>query len=165
MGPISAEITIDAPRERVWDLVSDLALRPSFCDHFMHEFRLQRVESAGRGAAARFRLEVPRFHYWMETVIADPEAPHMLVERGKGARIDRMPVGTAWELVPSGGTMTDVTVTFWTEPTHPIDKLKDRLSSTRWYERQFNRALRRLRDIAEGEAAAEPLRVAGASRP
>jgi hypothetical protein len=89
----------------------------------------------------------------------------MLVERGKGARIDRMPVGTAWELVPSGGTMTDVTVTFWTEPTHPIDKLKDRLSSTRWYERQFNRALRRLRDIAEGEAAAEPLRVAGASRP
>jgi uncharacterized protein YndB with AHSA1/START domain len=165
MGPISAEITIDAPRERVWELVSDLALRPSFCDHFMHEFRLQRVESAGRGAAARFRLEAPRFHYWMETVITEPEPPHMLVERGRGARIDRMPVGTAWELIPSGGTMTDVTVTFWTEPAHPVDKLKDRLSSARWYERQFNRALRRLREIAEGEAAAEPLRVAGVSRP
>ncbi len=165
MGPLSATITIDAPRERVWELVSDLALRPSFCDHFMREFRLQRVESAGIGAAARTRIDAPRFAYWMETVIAEIDAPHMLVERGKGARIDRMPVGTAWELVPNGGTMTDVTVTFWTEPVHPVDKLKDKLASGRWYERQLGRALARLRDIAEGAADAEPLRVAGASRP
>lgn len=165
MGPISAEITIDVPRERVWGLVSDLALRPSFCDHFMHEFRLQRVDSTGAGAAARFRIDAPRFGYWAETVITELDEPHMVLERGKGARIDRMPIGTAWELVPSGGTMTDVTVTFWTEPGHPVDKLKDTLASGRWYERQLNRALKRLREVAEGEAAAEPLRVAGASRP
>jgi uncharacterized protein YndB with AHSA1/START domain len=165
MGPLSAKRTIDAPRERVWGLVCDLALRPSFCDHFMREFRLQRVDSAGPGAAARFHLDAPRFSYWMETVITEADEPYMLLERGKGARIDRMPVGTAWELVPSGGTMTEVTVTFWTEPSHPLDKLKDRLSSGRWYERQFGRALNRLAEIAEGEAAVEPLRVAGASRP
>jgi len=123
------------------------------------------VESTGPGAAARFRLDAPRFHYWMETVITELEAPHLVVERGKGARIDRMPVGTAWELVPSGGTMTDVTVTFWTEPEHPVDKLKDKLTSHRWYARRFERALERLREVAEGETAAEPLRVAGASRP
>lgn len=165
MGPVSAKLTIDAPRERVWELVSDLALRPSFCDHFLREFRLQRVESAGLGAAARFRVDAPRFAYWMETVVTELDPPYMLLERGKGARIDRMPTGTAWELVSSGGTMTDVTVTFWTQPVHPVDRLKDRLASSRWYERQLGRALERLRAIAEGESAAEPLRVAGASRP
>lgn len=165
MGPVSAEITIDAPREHVWELVSDLAMRPAFCDHFMHEFRLQRVESSGTGAAARFRVEAPRFPIWMETVITELDPPYMLVERGKGSRIDRMPTGTAWELVPNGGTMTDVTLTFWTGPVHPIDKLKDRASSAGWYERQLKRALKRLRDIAEADAEVEPLRVAGASRP
>jgi uncharacterized protein YndB with AHSA1/START domain len=165
MGPVSAEITIDAPRERVWELISDLALRPSFCDHFLHEFRLQRVDSSGPGAAARFRVEAPRFHIWMETVIVETDPPYMLVERGKGSRIDRMPTGTAWELVPNGGTMTDVTLTWFTEPVHPVDKLKDRISSSRWYERQLRHALRRLRDIAEAGSPAEPLRVAGASRP
>jgi hypothetical protein len=101
----------------------------------------------------------------METGIAEIDAPYMLVERGKGSRLDRMATGTAWELVPNGGTMTDVTASFWTEPTHPIDKLKDRASSAGWYERQFRRALKRLRDLAEADAAVEPLRVAGASRP
>jgi uncharacterized protein YndB with AHSA1/START domain len=164
MGPLSAEITIDAPREHVWDLVSDLAMRPAFCDHFMQHFRLQRIESTGTGAAARFLVEARRFPIWMETVITEVDAPYMLLERGKGSRLDRMPIGTAWELVPSGGTMTDVTVTFWTEPSHPIDKLKDHAASAHWYERQFKKALKRLRDLVEADVAVEPLRVAGASR-
>jgi len=165
MGPVSAEITIDVPRERVFALVGDLGMRPAFCDHFMEEFRLQRVEASGIGAAARFRIGAPRFPIWMETVIVKLEAPHRVLERGKGSRIDRMPVGTAWELTPSGGAMTVVTVNFWTEPEHSIDKLKDRAASAGWYERQWKRALRRLRDLAEADAEVEPLQVAGASRP
>ncbi len=165
MGPLSAEITIDAPRERVYGMVSDLAMRPAFCDHFMEQFRLQRVKSSGIGAAARFRVAAPRFPIWMETVVTELEPPHMVLERGKGSRIDRMPVSTAWELVGSGRSMTDVTVSFWTEPAHPLDKLKDRASSAGWYGRQWKRALQRLRDLAEGDVDIEPLRVAGASRP
>jgi uncharacterized protein YndB with AHSA1/START domain len=165
VGPLSTEITIDAPRERVWELVSDLAMRPAFCDHFMHEFRLQRVESAGLGAAARYRVKAPRFPVWLETVITELDPPYMLLERGKGSRLDRMPTGTAWELVPSGGTMTDVTLTYWTEPVHPVDKIKDRMTSARWYERQLKRTLKRLRDLAEANSEVEPLQVAGASRP
>ena len=53
MGPVMAEITIDAPRERVFAMVADLAMRPAFCDHFLDEFRLQRIESTGdRGRRA-----------------------------------------------------------------------------------------------------------------
>lgn len=165
MGPVSAEITIDAPRELVYPIVSDLAMRPAFCDHFMEQFRLQRIDSSGVGAAARFRVRAPRFPVWMETVITELDAPYMVLERGKGSRIDRMPVGTGWELVSSGGTMTNVRVSFWTEPEHAVDKIKDRMASAGWYQRQWNRALTRLRDLVEAGAGVESLRVAGASRP
>jgi hypothetical protein len=61
--------------------------------------------------------------------------------------------------------MCSVTVSFWTEPERAMDKLKDKLVSEGWYERQWRRALTRLRDLAEADATLEPLRVAGASRP
>jgi hypothetical protein len=99
----------------------------------------------------------------METLITEPEPPHMLVERGRGARIDRMPVGTAWELSEAGGGMTEVRVSFWTEPEHPLDRVKDVMMPAGWHRRQWRRALARLRGIAEGEAAIERLQVAGAS--
>ena len=164
MGPVSAKITIDAPRERVFDVVSDLAMRPAFCDHFMEEFRLQRIESTGPGAAARFHVDAPMFPIWMETVITGLEAPHTVLERGRGSRIDRMPLGTGWELTSSGHRMTDVEVSFWTEPSHLVDKLKDRAALSGWYERQWKRALTRLRDLIEEDAEIQSLRVAGASR-
>ncbi len=165
MGPESAEITIDAPRERVFEIVSDLAMRPSFCDHFQEQFRLARIDSTGVGASARYHLAASRFPIWVETVIVELEAPYLVLERGKGSRLDRMPVGTAWELVPNGGTMTDLTVSFWTEPIHPIDKLKDKGLGSGWYRRQWDRALKRLRDAAESGDEIKSLQVAGASHP
>lgn len=164
MGPVSAEITIDAPRERVYAIVGDLAMRPRFCDHFQEQFRLARIDPTGVGAAARYQLAARRFPIWIETVIAELEPPHLVLERGKGSRLDRMAVGTAWELVSSGGSMTDLTLSFWTEPTHPIDRIKDRGLGAGWHRRQWNRALERLRELAESDAEIEPLQVAGASR-
>lgn len=163
MGPVSAEIEIDAPRERVFAILADLSNRPAFCDHFQHEFRLQRIDPVGAGAAARFRVEAPFFHFWMESVLETVEAPHLIVERGKGARIDRMPVGTSWELSEGGSGMTEVRVGFWTEPQHHLDRFKDALMPAGWHRRQWRRALERLRGIAEGEARIERLHVAGAS--
>ena len=89
MGPVMAETTIDAPRERVYAMVADLAMRPAFCDHFQEQYRLQRIDSTGVGAAARFFVDAPRFSMWMESVIAELEAPHLIIERGQGSRIDR----------------------------------------------------------------------------
>jgi uncharacterized protein YndB with AHSA1/START domain len=163
MGPVSAEIDVDAPRERVYAILADLSNRPAFCDHFQHEFRLQRIDPVGIGAAARFHLEAPFFHFWMETVVDTVEAPHLIVERGRGSRTDRMPVGTAWELSEAGGGMTAVQVSFWTEPEHHLDRVKDALMPAGWHRRQWRRALARLRGIAEGDAAIERLHVAGAS--
>src|SRR5680860_1204074 len=111
MRPVTSTITIDAPREQVFAAIADLANRPAFCDHFAEEFHLQRLESRGIGAAARFRAGAPRFPIWMETVITELDPPHRLIERGRGSRADRMDVGTGWELVEAAGS-TEVTVTF-----------------------------------------------------
>lgn len=165
MGPVSATITIDAPRERVYEVVADLANRPSFCDHFAERFHLQRMESSGVGAAARFWAEAPRFPIWMETVIAETDPPFRLLEHGRGARADRMVLGTAWELVEGPGSMTEVTVTFWTEPDHPLDRFREHFGAARWYRRQWAKALKRLRELVESGDPLEPLQVAGASRP
>lgn len=56
MDPVSATTAIDVPRERVYELLGDLAARPAFCDHFLDRYHLERIDPVGVGAAARFRL-------------------------------------------------------------------------------------------------------------
>ncbi len=162
MRPATANIHIDAPRERVFELIADLANRPSFCDHFAHEFHLQRLDSTGVGAAARFHVD--KFPHWMETEIVEIDAPHRLVERGRGARADRLVVGTAWELVEGPHSSTEISVTFWAEPKTHIDRAMGGSRVTRWHARQWKKALKRLRAILEDHEQIEPVQVAGASR-
>src|ERR671934_2580144 len=114
MGPISATIPIDAPRERVYGFICDLANRPAFTDHFMSDFRLERLESAGVGAAARMRIR--RRGLWMETVIQEASPPRWILERGAGGRLDRIPIRTGWELVEGTGQGCGAAVGFWAGP-------------------------------------------------
>ncbi len=161
MGPISAETTIDAPRERVWELIADLSARPSFCDHFQTDYRLERIEPVGVGAAARFRVEAPGMKAWMDTVVTEASEPQQLYERGRGGRLDRIPVYTVWELAGGAGQTTEARVTFWTEPSHPADRLRERGRTRRWFRRQWAEALDRLKELAETDASVEVVGVAG----
>jgi uncharacterized protein YndB with AHSA1/START domain len=160
MGPVSATTTIDAPRERVCELISDLSARPAFTDHFLTEYRLQRLEPVGVGASARFRLDDSG--KWMETVIVEIDAPHRVREEGRGGRSNRVRSYTVWELVegPSPG-ICEVTVTFWSESDHMMDRFKEPLKGSRWFSRGWRRALARLRELAESEAPIERVVVAG----
>jgi uncharacterized protein YndB with AHSA1/START domain len=163
MGPVSAEIEIDAPRERVFATIADLAWRPGFTDHFLHDFHLTRIESSGVGAGARFRTGSRRRSVWMDTAIVEVEAPHKLVERGRGGRVNRIPATTAWELTEGTGSLTAVRVSCWTDPSNPIDRAVEALSGSAGAARRgWREALRRLRDELEGdEAAPPPIAVAG----
>jgi Polyketide cyclase / dehydrase and lipid transport len=163
MGPVSAATTIDAPRERVCELVCDLSARPAFTDHFLSEYRLQRLDPMGVGAAARF--ELGESGKWMETVIVEIDDAHMVREEGRGARGNRVRCYTVWELVegPSAG-ICEVSVTFWTESDHLVDRLKEPLKRARWFSRGWRRALARLKEVAESEAPIERVAVAGADR-
>jgi uncharacterized protein YndB with AHSA1/START domain len=162
MGPISVKKPIDAPREAVFEFLSDLANRPAFTDHFMREFRLQRLESSGVGAAARFRIAGPGL--WMETVIEELSPPHRILERGRGGRFDRIPILTSWELTESGAHGCDVTVSFQTEPSHPLARLRDKLGAELYYRRQWSSALSRLKELMESGRPSTRVMVAGGAR-
>jgi uncharacterized protein YndB with AHSA1/START domain len=164
MRPVSATISIDAPREKVYDLLSDLSVRPSFTDHFLTDYRLGRVDPVGPGAAARFRLR--ESGVWLDTVIDEAsERPHLLREHGHGGRSNRVPTFTVWELAEGpGGDGCEVTVTFWTEPKHPLDKARELFGASRYFRRDWRRALARLRELAEGERAVERVAIAGGDR-
>jgi uncharacterized protein YndB with AHSA1/START domain len=163
MGPVSAEIEIDAPREQVFAAIADLARRPSFTDHFLTGFHLTRLESRGVGAGARFRVTLPLRSTWMDMVISELEQPHKIVERGEGGRANRIPTTLVWELTGSAGSLTRVRVSHWTEPSNPFDRMVEVLAANSIFEqRRWREALRRLRDQLEGgKAAAPPLAIAG----
>jgi uncharacterized protein YndB with AHSA1/START domain len=163
MGPVSAEIEIDVPRERVFAALADLALRPSFTDHFLADYRLTRIESSGIGAGARFRIALAPRQVWMDTAIAELDAPHRIVERGRGGRANRIPSRTVWELTEGSGSLTRLRVAHWTEPGSPVDRALEALSGAAFrQERAWREALRRLRDLLEAERTpAARLAVAG----
>lgn len=162
MGPVSAEVEIDVPRQRVFEAISDLSLRPAFTDHFLADFHLTRIESSGVGAGARFRFAVWPRQVWMDTTIAELEQPHRIVEHGRGGRTNRVPSTTLWELTEGPGSLTRVRVSYWTEP-NPIDRGLELLSAASIpYERRWRVALNRLRELLEaGELETKRVALAG----
>lgn len=149
MGPVSAEIEIDVPRQRAFEAIGDLALRPAFTDHFVSDFHLTRIASTGIGAGARFRFDVRPRRVWMDTTIAELDAPHRIVEHGRGGRANRVASRTLWELTEAPGGLTRVRVSYWTEP-GPIDRALELLSAASIpYGRRWREALRRLRQLLE----------------
>jgi uncharacterized protein YndB with AHSA1/START domain len=166
MGPIRAETEIDVPRQRVFELIGDLAARPSFTDHFLSSFHLTRIESSGIGAGARFRVEAPLRSVWMDTAIVALEEPYRIVERGQGGRANRIPNHTVWELTEGPGSLTEVRMSHWTAPRNPIDRGLELLSAgSFWQERGWREAMRRLREgLESGVWETDRIAVAGGNR-
>lgn len=164
MGPISVETAIDVPRERVFEAICDLSARPAYCQ-FLHEYRLERVEPNGVGAAARFRTGPLGARTWMDTAIEEAERPHLITERGHCGRLNRTEVSTAWELLEGPGAVTTVRLTFWTKPGTRFDRVRELLTlAGPWYRRHWKRALRGLGALVEDGQPAARVKVAGGDR-
>jgi uncharacterized protein YndB with AHSA1/START domain len=166
MGPISAEIEVDASREAVFALLVDLSLRPSFTEDFLSDFHLLRLDPVGIGAGARFRLDTPFRSPWADTTIVELEEPFKVVEQGRTGRTNRIDTKMIWELTGGSGGLTKVTVTSWTKPTHPVDKAVEALSGADFFQRRgWRGALNQLREILEGERQLDDrVAVAGGNR-
>jgi uncharacterized protein YndB with AHSA1/START domain len=163
MRPVSARLVIDATREEVFDLLLDLSARPAFMDHFVEQYQLLRENPVGAGAGARFK--VADAGGFIDSVIAEIEPPHRIVERGRGGRLNRVPNVTEWVLTDSPGSSgCEVSVTFWTEPSMPFDRLRDARHSARRLARHLRSALERLRDLAETGSEPARVTVAGGDR-
>jgi uncharacterized protein YndB with AHSA1/START domain len=161
VGPFTVTVSIDAPRERVFDFICDLAIRPGWIDHFAHDYRVARIPSAGRGAAARFRVDAPAGVRYMETVIAETDRPFRVVEHGRGGRLDRIPIRLVWEL--EAGPTTTVRLSFWTAPPSHFDRIRE-IGRERWWRRRWTRALARMRDLIESGADVPRVEIAGGDR-
>jgi uncharacterized protein YndB with AHSA1/START domain len=163
MRPVSAQVVIDAPRERVFDLLIDLSHRPAFTGDLLEEYRLERLDPVGVGAAARFRLEGSGT--WLDTQIEVAERPHLIREEGRGGPVNRLPVFTVWELAAGPSPQScEVTVTFWAEPANVFDRLRNPLGRSGRLRRGWRRALRRLKEVAESGEVGPAVTVAGLDR-
>lgn len=163
MDPIELDIVIDKPREEVFAYLADIANHAEFCDHYLKEWRLTRIDSVGPGAGARFRVAAPlRRFEWADLSFAALDAPRQIVAFGRGGKFNRNKTTAEWLLEPVGAGSTRVTWRFESEPALPTDKVNDALGLRGWTKRRAKRALRRLRAILEdGEQRGARPTVAG----
>ena len=152
MDPVTVSITIDTPRERVFDYLQDIANHPEFSDHFLVEWHLTREDSVGRGAGARFRVKArgpARRFSWADVTFTEVARPHRIVEIGRFGKSNRIRTVGVYELTDGPGGTTHVRFSVETEPRMLSDRLIEALGQRRWLRRKSMRALRRLRSILE----------------
>lgn len=155
MRPFTVHATISAPREEIFDYVVDLAGRVAYCDHYMRDYRLARANTQGPGAAARFKLSVPFGSQWAEIELAECDRPRRIAERSRFGRLGRNEAAAIYEFVAQSSSTTRVELTVWTEPSTPLDRMREKLGSRRWLRRQSAKSLERLRRLFE-EASEDP---------
>jgi uncharacterized protein YndB with AHSA1/START domain len=151
VNPVESRIVISAPREAIFEFLTDVSNRVAWMDHFLGDFRLTRVNPVGVGAGAAFVVDSPLFPQRAEYQIVQAEPPRRLVERGRVGRWGRTTGWTEWELTDSYGS-TEVTVRSWTEPGIRWDGIKEGLGARPWLKRQMGVSLRRLRKIFEEQS-------------
>lgn len=151
MNPVRASVTIDRPREEVFDYLADIANHAEFMQPLFTDWRLTRLESYGRGAGARFRstARFDRFG-WGDMNFVGVEPPRRIVAVGRGGKFNRTKTYAEWVLDPVAGGGTRVEVMYETEPALASDKAMEALwGRRRWASRGVRKALKRLRGILE----------------
>lgn len=163
MGPVFAEVDIDAPREEIFEYLLDFDTRPYLYADSVEDFRLLRLDTRGIGAGARWRFK--RKSAWADSSITATEAPGRISERGFTGKYNKTENGTEWELeeLPTG--VCRVRISFWTVP-RGMSKAFDRMTGgAGWHRRRLERAGRLLREAVEsGREERVDVPVAGGNR-
>jgi uncharacterized protein YndB with AHSA1/START domain len=149
VDPVTTAITIDRPREEVFDYLVDVANHPEFSDHYLTHWRLTRLESIGRGAGARFKTKRRIDRYgWADMTFIETERPYRIVAVGRGGKFNRNKTYSTWTLTPSGNA-TRVEYSTEIETALPTDRLMEMFGARRFFRRGAKKALRRLQSILE----------------
>ena len=150
VDPVTVSVTIAKPREEVFEYLADIANHSEFMDHFLKEWRLYRVDSYGKGAGARFRMDAPLNRFsWGDLNFIDVRPPQRIVAVGRGGKFNRVKTYAEWTLSPAAGGGTKVELTAETEPAMPSDRIMEIFGNRRWFRRKASKGLRRLRAILE----------------
>jgi len=149
---------IAAPRERVFDFVSDLAARPAYSDHYLDDYRLARAKPVGEGAAARFLLRAPFAQQYAELQVRESDRPRRIVEAMKVGRLGRNRALAVYEFMEEAGSLTYVELTLLSEAANRLESVRQYLARG-WIKRNAAKSLERLRMIFE-EPSDKPLQRA-----
>jgi uncharacterized protein YndB with AHSA1/START domain len=163
VDPVTVSVTIDKPREEVFEYLADIANHPEFMDHFLKEWHLTRVESYGRGAGARFRVDsrLTRFG-WADLTFIEVKPPYLIAGVGRGGKYNRIKTYAEWRLEQTAGDATRVEFMYETEPALPTDHLMEMIARRGWFRRKSRKGLKRLQAILEeGRDRGERATVAG----
>jgi uncharacterized protein YndB with AHSA1/START domain len=147
---VTATVLIDRPREEVFDYLADIANHQEFSDHYLKEWRLTRVDSVGRGAGARFKIDAPLDRFgWGDMTFIEVQRPYKIVAAGRAGKFNRNKTWTTWTLSPSGRA-TEVEVFTESEPALATDKFLNTVLRRRaWMKRGLRKSLNRLQGILE----------------
>jgi uncharacterized protein YndB with AHSA1/START domain len=145
---VTVSTVISAPREEIFDFVSDLAARPAYTDHYMRDYRLARVNSVGPGAAARFLVRGPLAKEYAELSVREVDRPRQIIEEIRAGRRGRNRFVAVYDFSIEGGGTTRVELTTYGEPATLVDRLRQ-VGAAGWIRRQTKKALERLRMIFE----------------
>jgi len=158
MREVTVSTIISAPREEVYDFVSDLAARPAYTDHYMDDYRLARVQPVGLGAAARFRLNAPISNEYAELTITEADRPRRIIEEVRVGRRGRNRSIAVYDFTRESAGVTRVELTTWGEPATMVDRFRQ-IGAAGWLRRKTRKSLDRLRAIFE-EPQKKPLKRA-----
>jgi uncharacterized protein YndB with AHSA1/START domain len=151
VDPVNVSVTIDRPRDEVFAYLSDIANHAEFSDHYLKDWRLTRIDSVGRGAGARFKIDAPLQRFsWADLTFVVVEPPHRIVAVGRGGKFNRIKTTAIWTLDVGRGGGTDVDYMIESEPVLPTDRLVEALSGRRaWFKRRVRKSMSRLQAILE----------------
>jgi uncharacterized protein YndB with AHSA1/START domain len=137
MTDIEASSVVPAPREAVFDFLSDLGNHWAVADRWIEVVALD-----GAGDGGRVRIRGPLgLHRTAVTTVERVEAP----ERLEGtARIGRTEARVAWTLHEQGEGDTEVRLAATVEHATPLDRLVLALGGASWMRRLFAATLARL---------------------
>jgi uncharacterized protein YndB with AHSA1/START domain len=158
MREVTVSAIISAPREEIFDFVSDLAARPTITSHFMEEYRLARVNPVGVGAAARFKLDAPMANEWAELTITKAARPRQIIEEIRYGRRGRNRSVAVYDFSRESANVTRVEFTIVSEPATVVDRLKE-IGAAGWIRRKTSRSLDRLRMVFEEPDRVKPERA------
>ena len=144
MVPVRVHTFISAPREEVFDYLSDLAGHVAFSDHYLRDFRLTSPRSSGVDAGARFRVK----DQWGELAIVDLVRPRRIAAEGGLGRLGQTRLYEIYELHPHVHGVTRVELTIQMITPGRLGWLRE-VGAARWWRRQAKVALERLRKVFE----------------
>ena len=140
MKPITAQITIDRPREELFSLIEDLRNHETWTDHML-------VDWSGTAERVRVRAALPGPKDWVDVETVSVTPPSETVERTTGAGGRRVSYGT-YRLREAGPGSTHVEFEFRVESMPRRERLFMPLLRG-WLQRGNDKAMRRLKEHAE----------------